>query len=152
MKKIIVFISILFLVSITYGQSNEELSSNYLSFKPGTLVKAVSGTTTFDYTLLEKTTIAYDNEVLGIIKPDLKYGDPRFFMIPISTGGTVRVICNNSNGDIKKGDPITTSTIPGEGMKATQSGMIIGVALEDAPLATGLIEVRVLIQYVVFPE
>jgi len=33
-------------------------------------------------------------------------------------------------------------------MKATQSGMIIGIALEDANPSNGLVKIRILIQYV----
>ena len=36
------------------------------------------------------------------------------------------------NGAIKRGDPITSSSKPGYGMKATQACKIIGYALEDA--------------------
>ncbi len=48
----------------------------------------------------------------------------------VSTGDTL-VQVTTINGDIKKDDPITTSQIPGSGMKATQTGYIIGVSLEN---------------------
>jgi len=48
----------------------------------------------------------------------------------ISTGkATVRV--STTGGPIRKGDFVTSSTIPGVGMRATKSGNVVGVALED---------------------
>jgi F0F1-type ATP synthase membrane subunit c/vacuolar-type H+-ATPase subunit K len=48
----------------------------------------------------------------------------------VSSGDTL-VLVSSINGAIKKGDPITTSTITGVGMKATQTGYIIGVSLDN---------------------
>lgn len=50
---------------------------------------------------------------------------------PILSKGNAEVLVTNKNGEIKKGDPITTSQTPGVGMKATQSGFVIGSAMED---------------------
>jgi hypothetical protein len=49
----------------------------------------------------------------------------------IITSGTALVKVSTQNGDIKKGDLITTSTSKGIGQKATRDGYIIGNALED---------------------
>jgi hypothetical protein len=45
--------------------------------------------------------------------------------------GRAPVKVTTDNGSIKAGDPITSSSIPGVGMKATSHGQIIGYALED---------------------
>lgn len=50
---------------------------------------------------------------------------------PVVSTGNAGVNVTTINGNIKKGDPITTSQIPGKGMKATRTGYIIGAALED---------------------
>jgi hypothetical protein len=50
---------------------------------------------------------------------------------PVTTSGKIRVLVSSINGNIKKNDFITTSTIPGVGQKATKNGMIIGTALQD---------------------
>lgn len=49
----------------------------------------------------------------------------------IAVTGNVPVKVSAKNGKITAGDYITTSEVPGVGMKATQSGYIIGEALES---------------------
>lgn len=51
---------------------------------------------------------------------------------PVIKSGTAQVKVTGTNGTIKKGDFITSSDIPGTGMKATKSGMVLGEALESA--------------------
>ncbi len=50
---------------------------------------------------------------------------------PVVSTGNASVNVVTINGNIKKGDPITTSQIPGKAMKATKTGYIIGAALEN---------------------
>ncbi|MBM3120288.1 MAG: hypothetical protein FJ006_12235, partial [Chloroflexi bacterium] len=47
------------------------------------------------------------------------------------------IIVSDLNGPIKIGDPITSSEIPGVGMKSTRAGPIVGKALEPFDPATG---------------
>lgn len=49
----------------------------------------------------------------------------------ISSFGEVLVNVSGKNGEIKEGDLITSSDIPGVGVKATQSGQILGIARND---------------------
>jgi len=56
---------------------------------------------------------------------------------PIALVGRVPVLVSNINGSIKIGDPITSSSIPGVGMKATQAGPIIGQAMDNFDGTTG---------------
>ncbi len=46
--------------------------------------------------------------------------------------GDGHILVNGEGGDIAIGDPITTSLQEGIGMKATKTGMIIGIAQDDA--------------------
>lgn len=57
--------------------------------------------------------------------------------IPMITSGTVEVLVNTSNGEIKKGDPVTSSAIPGQAMKANKSGFLLGVAQADFDGSSG---------------
>ncbi len=50
---------------------------------------------------------------------------------PIALTGRVPIRLSNENGDVKVGDELMLSSIPGVAMKATGTGAIIGVALED---------------------
>ncbi|MDD5145933.1 MAG: hypothetical protein PHF44_03785 [Candidatus Pacebacteria bacterium] len=52
---------------------------------------------------------------------------------PVSLAGRVPTKVTDINGSITIGDPITTSSIPGIGMKATKSGRIVGYAMEAFP-------------------
>ncbi len=45
--------------------------------------------------------------------------------------GKVQVRVSSINGNIKTGDLVTSSTIPGVGQKATENGYVIGSALQD---------------------
>jgi F0F1-type ATP synthase membrane subunit c/vacuolar-type H+-ATPase subunit K len=78
--------------------------------------------------------IPYDPQVLGVVArdaaivfstSDVKNGVP---IIPV---GRVYLLVSTKDGIIKRGDQITTSTIPGVGVKATKDGYVLGVALED---------------------
>jgi len=50
---------------------------------------------------------------------------------PLVSSGISRVLVSTINGPIKIGDLITSSTIPGVGMKATKSGFILGISQEN---------------------
>ena len=79
------------------------------------------------------------NKVLGVVstKPGLAIGadDTSLIagqgMFPVALSGRVPVRLSTEGGVIKAGDKIMLSTIPGVGMKATSSGEVVGVALED---------------------
>lgn len=47
----------------------------------------------------------------------------------VGLSGRVPVKVSTKNGEIRPGDYITTSDIPGVGMKATEAGHVIGKAL-----------------------
>ncbi|MCG3165236.1 MAG: hypothetical protein POELPBGB_00998 [Bacteroidia bacterium] len=68
---------------------------------------------------------------------------------PVVSDGIAHVRFNLQNGPIQKGDYITISNEPGVGMKATESGFTVGVALEnsDATEKPGLLKVRVMVRY-----
>ena len=74
----------------------------------------------------------YDNSVIGIVatKPGWLLGQEAKGSIQLALAGRVPVRVSLKNGEIKPGDPITTSSIPGVGMKATRAGPIVGKAME----------------------
>lgn len=83
----------------------------------------------------------YDKTVVGVVseKPAINMGsemgvvNTEHGLVPIALVGVVKVKVNNSNGDIKKGDLLTTSEVWGEAMKTNQrvDGATIGKALEN---------------------
>jgi len=50
---------------------------------------------------------------------------------PVTNSGQAYVLVSDENGEIKKGDFITSSTQPGVAVKALKSGFVLGTALED---------------------
>jgi len=88
---------------------------------------------------LVRSSTSYDQNIIGIVSVASHAGD--FNSIgynikkqdnpqPIALSGRVKVKVNLNNGPIAVGDRITTSTVPGVGMKATEAGMVVGIALE----------------------
>ena len=76
----------------------------------------------------------YDTNMYGVLTEE-----PAFYLQnqsdatlkPVTSSGKVYVLVSSINGNIKKNDFITTSTIAGVGQKATRNGMVLGTALED---------------------
>lgn len=64
----------------------------------------------------------------------------------VLSSGKTQVQVSSVNGTIKTGDQITSSDVPGVGMKSTKNGYVIGTALEDYtntdPNAVGQIQVN----------
>lgn len=80
------------------------------------------------------SSITYDGTVFGVVTehPAVAFIDQASAdKHSVLTFGKTRVRISSINGNIKKGDLITTSSIPGVGQKATENGYVIGVAQED---------------------
>lgn len=77
--------------------------------------------------------IPYDYKVLGVVssKPGWLIGDQAPGSVQLALAGRVPTRVSLKNGDIKIGDPITTSDIAGVGMKATKPGWIVGKAMQN---------------------
>ena len=86
----------------------------------------------------------YDRRIAGVVstKPGFVLGWASASQTQVALAGRVPTKVSMTNGEIKIGDPLTTSEYPGYAMKATKPGMILGYALEDSA-ATGTIEVFV---------
>jgi len=96
-----------------------------------------------------RSNIPYDKNIVGVVgeNPILVFGKETEKSLPVVSYGKTLVRVTNKNGEIKKGDFITSSNIPGVGQKATESGFVVGRALEDFNKNEGLIPVFVNIQY-----
>lgn len=80
------------------------------------------------------TSTAYESNMYGVYtqSPAIflqNTADPQ--TKPVTTSGKANVLVSSINGNIKKNDFITTSTIKGIGEKATRNGMVLGTALQD---------------------
>ena len=78
---------------------------------------------------------SYDNKLIGVVSenPSIVFGikDATSNKYAVVNTGDVAVNVNTTNGPIKKGDAITSSSKKGVGIKATKSGYIVGIAQED---------------------
>jgi hypothetical protein len=81
---------------------------------------------------VKKSDTAYENTLLGVIstKPGFLTGKTSPGTQPVALAGRVPVKVNTESGEIKPGDPITSSSTPGVGMKAAEAGRVIGIALQ----------------------
>lgn len=84
---------------------------------------------------VKKSSKAYDSQAYGIVstKPGLVLGDGETNTqdkpVMVALSGRVPVKVSTSNGEIKAGDLLTSSSIPGVAMKATKAGQVIGQAM-----------------------
>lgn len=81
-----------------------------------------------------RTTIPYDSQILGVVSSDaaiILNSTNSDNGVPVISTGTVYVLVSSIEGNIKKGDLITSSTVPGVAAKATKEGYVLGSALED---------------------
>lgn len=83
---------------------------------------------------LVRTNISYDSKIFGIIdeKPIVVFREATDSGKPMLRVGEAIVNVTDYNGEVKKGDYVTTSPVLGKGMRAGQSGYVVGIALEDA--------------------
>ncbi len=89
-------------------------------------------------TYVTKSTGKNDATVIGVYseKPALRLTQNDSTIdgvraIPVALAGRVPVKVTTENGEIKPGDYLTSSSIPGVAMKATKSGAIIGQAMSS---------------------
>jgi hypothetical protein len=104
-----------------------------------------------DQDATKSCTEPYLSNMVGVVtdSPSILLDDQNLFGAkPVLTSGLAKVRISTANGNIKKGDFITTSDKPGVGQKALKSGYVLGVAQQDAD-ADGIIDVQVSIRLAV---
>jgi len=143
----LIFLGLFILSEIILAQSLPLIASNFEvadpEAKPGDItIKSEGG--------LIRATIPYDPNLLGVAAESalIIFSKPTASTLPIVTWGETLVKVNSINGEIKKGDFITSSNSAGVGQKATESGFVVGKAMEDFKGEEGLITMFVNIQYV----
>jgi hypothetical protein len=76
---------------------------------------------------------AYDPNIFGVVvrDPAIAFESSQANSYPVVSAGKVPMRVATTNGKIKKGDLLTSSTRPGVAEKATESGFVVATALED---------------------
>jgi hypothetical protein len=122
--------------AVSYHTGNSDLAETYFSnenLKAGEVVYIKGGLS------VGRAGDSNKDKVIGVVstKPglllgfddtSLKVGEKSY---PIALKGRVPVRLSNENGEIKAGDELMLSSVSGVVMKATSTGKIVGVALED---------------------
>lgn len=145
----IVFMAFFLWVIPTHAQNTAAIAT-YLTIEHPNVLDGYIVATEGDKFII--TNEAYQKNMIGVVNKsaaiEIRFGtNPNNY--PVSTSGQGYILVTLANGNISKGDYITSSPIEGVGMKATAiPGPIIGVALEDAsnPDETTITKVRVNIQ------
>ncbi len=137
----IVLIGQSFLTSLAFAQGYNVASMYELADKDaknGDII--VNGGTSG----LIRTDIPYDGRVFGIVQdtPLLVLREASGSGRPVIRLGDTVVNVTDYNGVIKKGDLITSAPANGLGMKATQSGYAVGIALADADLSAATVTIN----------
>ena len=109
----------------TYFSSESLLSGEVVYAKGGLSVGRASGETK---NLVLGVVSTKPGLLLGADDSSLQSGEAKY---PIALTGRVPVRLSTENGDIKAGDELMLSSIPGVVMKASSTGFIVGRALED---------------------
>lgn len=108
-----------------------------------------------------RTNITYDHRIFGILQdnPLVVLKEATSSARPVIRAGDTLVNISDFNGELKKGDLVTTSPLLGKGMKAGQSGYVLGVATADNELSgqpttvegkqvrTGTVAIAIKIEY-----
>lgn len=113
--------------TVSYGIANRILIDDR-DVRPGSIVSS-RGTGGF---ILSSQ--PYDPSIVGVVTDNpailIQLNNAQGEYPVVSTGNAI-VNVSLENGPIKKGDPITTSSVRGVGMKATKSGFVVGNATQD---------------------
>lgn len=96
----------------------------------------------------------YDENIFGVVteNPIMVFGKETPSTLPIVSFGEASTKVTNTNGEIKKGDFITSSNKPGVGQKANESGFVVGWATQDFDQEEGSIIIFIEPQKILLPS
>jgi hypothetical protein len=103
---------------------------------------------------LVRTSAPYDENIIGVVAEDpiMVFGKETTTTLKIISFGETLTKVSNISGEIKKGDFITSSDKPGIGQKVTESGFVVGQAMQDFNQEEGLMLIFVQPQKIIFPS
>jgi hypothetical protein len=119
-------------ISPSYAQiSNSSGIATYIPILDNEVVEGDIIIVSKEGYVLAKT--GYDPNIFGVVvnDPAIAFENKAEGSYPVVSAGKVVLRVSVINGAIKKGDMLTSSTIPGVAQKVTESGFIVGTALQD---------------------
>ena len=90
--------------------------------------------------------MAYDGNIYGVYVAEPALALENLSLTDaktVATSGKAYVRVSDANGQVKKGDYVTSSDKEGVGQKATKSGYVMGTALEDAEVGESKVLVAI---------
>jgi hypothetical protein len=110
-----------------------DLAENYQTSDSTLAAGEIVALDTFASSTIKRADRITDRVILGIVStaPGLLLGKEMKGSKPVALAGRVPVKFSAENGPVKIGDYLTLSSRPGIAAKATESGDVIGIALED---------------------
>jgi hypothetical protein len=129
-------------IQLTYCQKSA--GADYAEWIPGSQDAVSQSIVSIDPGKNDRVILSanpYDESVVGIVatRPGWIIGQEDKDGVQLALSGRVPTKVSLINGEIKRGDPITTSSIPGVGMKATEAGPIVGKAMEPLNTESSLV-------------
>lgn len=114
-----------------FAHAMTPISQGYNTAEPVSIGSLVSVKNNLSDTV-EPATTKTSGSLIGVAINDgtslLEIGTTGAKQVQVATSGIVPALVSNYNGEIKQGDPITSSPIKGVGMKATSNAKVIGLA------------------------
>jgi hypothetical protein len=97
--------------------------------QPGTIVSLLNNEKSIEQASFENV-----EKLLGVVSDTslLELANDNTTQVQVVTNGRTQVLVSDINGNINSGDFLTASPLKGIGMKAVESGKIIGAALVDS--------------------
>ena len=113
-----------------------DLAENYTSSQELQKGELVSIDNTNNHGVV-RTKYQYQPDLVGVVSSDPGFvaGSYTVDSYPIALVGRVPVLVSTENGEIKTGDRLTASSVPGYAMRATKAGRVIGEALESLDMS-----------------
>jgi len=118
------------------AQTTDDTRRITITFEHGDIASSTTGR--FYDGKVDRTSKPYDDNMFAVFNVESPRRDETFIESKVT-----EVKFTSSNGAVKKGDYVTSSAIPGTAMKATESGMVIGIATEDSNADTKLLNIQV---------
>ncbi len=109
--------------------------------------EVVDGDVVCNYTgEIKRCNMAYDGNIYGVYVAEPALALENLSLTDaktVATSGKAYVRVSDANGQVKKGDYVTSSDKEGVGQKATKSGYVMGTALEDAEVGESKVLVAI---------
>ncbi|KKW09541.1 MAG: hypothetical protein UY47_C0014G0004 [Parcubacteria group bacterium GW2011_GWB1_49_7] len=140
-----IFLLLFFLLSVTPVKAQS--AGQGVAVAVSVVGEVVDGDIVCNYTgEIKRCNTTYDGSIYGVSVDEPALALENLSLTDaktVATSGKAYVRVSDTNGQVKKGDYVTSSDQEGIGQKASKSGYVVGTALEDADAGESLILVAI---------